>query len=61
MPNTPLTLKVPSVCPNCNRSGTVTLEHTLRDGHIQLDWTCVECEEEWPVRPEKDTAQEAAH
>jgi hypothetical protein len=50
VPDKPLAVKVPDVCPHCGRAGVVRLQQELTGASIQLEWHCIGCQAEWPVK-----------
>jgi hypothetical protein len=44
-------LLVPEHCRKCEKSGSVTVETTLKGGVVALTWCCKSCNADWPVTP----------
>ena len=50
MPETPISLRTPSACVFCHRANHLHLQHTIMGDHISLEWHCVACGKDWPVK-----------
>ena len=51
MPETPIALRVPQECPQCDALGRVRFyAHLIMSSRIALGWYCDACHSEWPVR-----------
>ena len=50
MPETPITLHVPDMCPHCGVAGRVQLQQTIHVDRVLLEWLCDACDREWLVR-----------
>jgi hypothetical protein len=59
MPNTPVVLQVPRACVQCGRDGTVRLQQTIRGENVVLEWSCIACHAEWPVRRKEEVRTES--
>ena len=49
VPETPITLAVPPVCPHCG-SERVQLQQNIHGNRVLLEWCCQDCKAEWVVR-----------
>ena len=55
MPETPIAVRLPAQCVECNQSGHVHLLTVVRGDHVALHWCCVACGAEWPVKRKEQT------
>jgi hypothetical protein len=60
MPNTPISLLVPSVCPACGQAGRVKLQQTMKGEAVILEWACGACDAEWRVTRKEQVLAETS-
>src|SRR5688500_12429231 len=51
MLNTPVSLRRPGRCFQCDVRGTVDIHRTICGEKLDLHWRCSNCKAEWPVTP----------
>jgi hypothetical protein len=49
MPERPITLRLPPICPYCGHN-TIHLQQSFQGTRVLLEWACKECGKEWLVR-----------
>ena len=50
MPDTEISLRVPSHCIRCSETGRIKLQTAIQGNLIELEWCCTACNAEWPVK-----------
>ena len=59
MPETPINLRVPPVCPECSFTGKVQLQQINEQGRVLMEWACKNCGHTWLVRHKDETPRTA--
>ena len=50
VPDTEVSFRVPSERIRCGAPDTIKLQQTIKGGQINLEWLCIVCNGEWPVK-----------